>query len=107
MFLNTVDINTLYQTRVWIACLINSNGTISFNRGRISATSERLSTGVYKIFRTGSPHPNGRDYIAQYCVLNDWGLIRVGIRTSTSCEIVTANSGFGAAADRQFTFIVL
>ena len=47
-------------------------------------------------------HPDGDQYVPQYCLLNAFGTICGGTRTSTSMEIRTASDGVGTIADRDF-----
>jgi hypothetical protein len=50
------------------------------------------------------PHPDGAEYVPQYCLLNAFGSLCGGARTSTSFEIRTASDGVGTPADRDFWF---
>ena len=49
-------------------------------------------------------HPDGSEYVPQYCLLNAFGSICGAERTSTSMRIRTASDGTGTIADRDFWF---
>ena len=61
-------------------------------------------TGEYTVTWGAVAHPDGAQYVPQYCLLNAFGSICGGTRTSTSMEMRTASDGVGTIADRDFWF---
>ena len=78
-------------------------GGVYWNRGQKTADCSRTGTGTYIVSWT-EPHPDGAQYVPQYCLLNDWGVIKSGDRTSTSISILTAGAGTANLLDRDFWF---
>ena len=78
-------------------------GGFYWSRGQIAANCTRRSTGEYTV-TWGVAHPDGDQYVPQYCLLNAFGSLCSGARTSTSMEIRTASDGVGTIADRDFWF---
>ena len=75
-----------------------------WSRGQYAANCTRRSTGEYTVTWGTVAHPDGAQYVPQYCLLNAFGSICGGVRTSTSMEIRTASDGVGTPADRDFWF---
>ena len=94
VFLNGVNINTLYQPRAWISCYVSTSptiSTISHNRGRHNASVTRNSTGTVTV-SWAQEHPNGFEYIVHYNLSIDAGFIWHGNYSNKSIRINTRTS---------------
>ena len=88
--------------RPFVSVAVPAAGGTYWNRGQKTASCSRESTGVYLV-SWSEAHPDGAQYVPQYCLLNGWGLIRSGERTSTTIRIQTATSS-EAPFDLDFWF---
>jgi hypothetical protein len=89
--------------RPFVSCAIPAAGGIYWNRGQNVAQCNRTGTGLYTVTWT-KPHPDGAEFVPQYCLLNGWGTVRSANRTSTSIELLTAQDSVGTLADRDIWF---
>ena len=62
----------------------------------------RESSGVYLVSWSPAAHPDGAQYVPQYCLLNEFGSICSAERTANSIRIRTAFDTLGTVADRDF-----
>jgi hypothetical protein len=91
--------------RPFVSCAVpGGTGGVYWSRGQNAANCERRSTGEYTVTWGSVEHPDGAQYVPQYCLLNAFGQICGGVRTSTSMQIRTASDSFGTPADRDFWF---
>ena len=90
--------------RPFVSCAVpGGTGGVYWSRGQNAANCTRRSTGEYTV-TWGVAHPDGAQYAPRYCLLNAFGSICRGRRTSTSMEIRTASDGVGTIADRDVWF---
>ena len=94
--------------RPFVSCAVRaSDAGIHYTRGQQTATCTRYTqggpTGHFRV-SWPNPHPDGSEYVPQYCLLNGWGTVRSWIRTSTSIELQTAQDSVGTLADRDIWF---
>jgi hypothetical protein len=91
--------------RPFLSCAVTGGiGGVYWTRGQIAANCTRRGTGEYTVTWGTVAHPDGAQCVPQYCLLNAFGSICGGTRTSTSMEIRTASDGVGTIADRDFWF---
>ena len=91
--------------RPFVSCAVpGGTGGVHWSRGQNAANCTRRSKGEYTVTWGAVEHPDGAQYVPQYCLLNAFGSICGGARTSTSMEIRTASDGVGTIADRDFWF---
>ena len=88
--------------RPFVSCAVPAAGGIYWSRGQKTASCLRESTGVYLVSWPDA-HPDGEQYVPQYCLLNGWGLIRSAERTNKSIRIMTASYN-ESARDLDFWF---
>jgi hypothetical protein len=108
--LNGTSTNTLYASKAWVQCIINTNGAIlsGSSVGRVTPTITRTSgqaVGAYDVSFT--THPNGFNYTHSIQVRADSGFATGVISTvlSNSCKIRLYNAS-QALTDYQFSFII-
>ena len=89
----------------WSLAVAGGTGIAYWSRGQNVATSARESEGVCLVSRSVA-HPDGAQYVPQYCLLSKFGSICSAERTSTTMRIGTASDGTGTIADRDFWFTV-
>ena len=106
VFLNDVDINSIYQKRPWVAGVVNDNGTILSSSGRYTFAISKLSqvSGGYNIRWIGNPMPS-TSYIvyAQRFGASTLGFINQNIGSVIDSSVFTANR-FGDPIDTSFSF---
>ena len=91
--------------RPFVSCAVpGGTGGVYWSCGQNAAKCTRRSTGEYTVTWGAVAHPDGAQYVPQYCLLNAFGQICGGARTSTTVEIRTASDSFGTPADRDFWF---
>ena len=105
VFLNTVDINTLHQTRAWVSLKVSYNAqsqtpTTVYQCGRATATVSTTNSNT-TWFITFPAHPAGDNYVSQYCIVGEYGLIFHGYQNATSIAIFTRGL---AAESRLISF---
>ena len=94
--INNINTDTLYQTRAWISIRVfystftNSISSV-IQSGRVTATVSIASGGFSVTF---AAHPNGDNYIAQFCLIGRNGYIFQGSSSSTAIFISTATTDF-------------
>ncbi|MBU6280438.1 MAG: hypothetical protein KGN78_14450, partial [Actinomycetales bacterium] len=92
--------------RPFVSCAVKLDGVRYWTRGQQTATTARTpggsAFGDYTV-SWGTPHPDGADYVPQYCLINSWGNIYSGTRTATSIQIRVTDS-VGGGLDRDFFF---
>ena len=93
VFLNSVDIHTLYQTRAWVSLKVSYNAhsqtpTSVYQYGRATATVSTANDNT-SWFITVTSHPAGDNYVSQYCIVGEYGLIFHGYQNATSIAIYT------------------
>ena len=105
VLLNSVDINTLYQARAWVSLKVSYNAsnqtpTTVYQYGRATATVSTANSNT-SWFITFPAHPAGDNYVSQYCIVGQYGLIFHGFQNSTSIAIFTRGL---TAEDRLISF---
>ena len=103
VFLNNVDINTLYQTRAWVSVKVSYNASNQtpitvYEYGRATATVSTANSNT-TWFITFPAHPAGDNYVSQHCIVGEYGLIFHGYQNSTSIAIYTR----GLSAETRLT----
>ena len=93
VFLDSVDINTLCQTRAWVSLKVSYNAqsqtpTAVYQYGRATATVSTANDNT-TWFTTFPAHPVGDNYVSQYCIVGEYSLIVHGYQNSTSIAICT------------------
>ena len=88
--------------RPFVSCAVKQDGVRYWTRGQQTATTTRTGLGEYTV-SWGTAHPDGAEYVPQYCLINFWGFIFSGTRTATSCQIRVTDS-VGGGLDRDFFF---
>jgi hypothetical protein len=103
VFVNSVNINDIYQTRPWISIrvvyTVATQSISVINRGRVSIEPNR-STNTISFDNTNDrwniiwsdAHPHGDQYIAQYCLYSSIGFIHSGYFDNKTFIMVTKNS---------------
>ena len=91
--INNVDTNTLYQTRAWVSLKVSYNASNQtpitvYQYGRATAEVSTANTNT-TWFITFPAHPAGDNYVSQYCIVGEYGLIFHGFQNSTSIAIYT------------------
>ena len=90
--------------RPFVSCAVpGCTGGVCWSRGQNAANRTRRGAGEHTV-TWGVAHPDGAQYVPQYCLLKTFGSLCGGARTSTSMEIRTASDGVGTIADRDFWF---
>ena len=92
--------------RPFVSGAVRLDGVRYWSRGQQTATTARTSGGFASGDYTvswGTAHPDGADYVPQYCLINSWGNIHSGNRTATSIQIRVTDS-VGGGLDRDFFF---
>ena len=105
VFLNSVDINTLYQTRAWVSLKVSYNAqsqtpTTVYQYGRATATVSTANSDTSWLI-TFPAHPEGDNYVSQYCIVGQYGIIFHGYQNATSIAIYTRGT---TAEDRLISF---
>ena len=91
--------------RPFVSCAVpGGTGGVYWPRRQNAANCTRRSTGEYTVTWGPVQHPDGSQYVPQYCLLNAFGSLCGGARTSTNMEIRTASDGVGTPAVRDFFF---
>ena len=94
--------------RTFVSCAVSAAGTLYWSRGQQTVTVQRTiggyAWGDYTVSWSAA-HPDGADYVPQFCALNFWGFIHSGNRTATSIQI-KATDGSGGVIDRDFCLTI-
>ena len=72
--------------RPFVSCAVPAAGEACWPRGQNAANCTRRSAGEYTV-TWGVPHPDGDQDVPQYCLLNAFGSLCGGARTSTSMDM--------------------
>ena len=91
--INNVDTNTLYQTRAWVSLKVSYNASNQtpitvYQCGRTTAAVSTANSNTTWLI-TFPAHPAGDNYVSQYCIVGEYGLIFHGYQNSTSIAIFT------------------
>ena len=90
--------------RPFVSCDVpGGTGGAYLPRGQNAASYVRESLGVH-LASWPVAHPDGAQYVPEYCPLNAFGSICGAERTSTSMRIRTPLDGVGTIADRDLWF---
>ena len=108
--INGTSTATLYASKPWVQCVVNTNGTIITNSsvGRVTPTIARTSgqsVGAWDI--TFTSHPNGVAYTHSIQVRTDTG-VAFGVISNIlagSCKVRLYNAS-QALTDYQFSLII-
>ena len=94
--------------RPFVSCAVSAAGTLYWSRGQTTARVERTINGYawgdYTV-KWDVDHPDGADYVPQFCALNNWAFIQSGARTARSIQI-KATDGSGGVLDRDFCLTI-
>ena len=91
--INNVNTDTLYQTRAWVSLKVSYNASNQtpitvYQYGRATAEVSTANSNT-TWFITFPAHPAGDNYVSQYCIVGQYGLIFHGFQNSTSIAIFT------------------
>ena len=100
--------NTLYASKPWVQCVINSNGALLSgvtSVGRVTPTVTRTAAGSYDISFTS--HPNGFHYTRSIQAGADSGFATGVISNvqANNCKVRLYNAS-QVLTDYQFSFII-